>query len=97
VPALFVSIQHPTQNENVDLSQPYRCDGTMSKSITSMAYQIDGGTLNFFSTFNSAAGTWYFDLTSSDCPTVGDSYTLTVHGYTSETSTESSVDFTRSA
>lgn len=58
------------------------CNGTMPTTTTHMAYQVDTGNVHAISNFNAATGTWNVPkLTASDCPTVGQTYTVTVYAY----------------
>jgi hypothetical protein len=89
-----VTISAPQPNESIDI--PYPASGTASvspgRTLTSMGYSINSGPINSIT----PSTNWSFQLTVSDCPTIGAHYLLSVYAADDQGQFGSaSVNFTR--
>ncbi len=93
-----VSISTPSGNTAIPCTASGSAQPSAGNTLSGMAYQVDGGQMNPFTNFVPGGGAWSFQLTVSDCPTVGLCYQLTVYaGDTSGNFGTDSVTFTRTS
>lgn len=63
-----------------------------------MAYQVNGGPVNSFNTFNPNGGPWSCQLTGNDCPQVNTTYVLIIYvGDSSGNFNSTTATFTRTS
>jgi hypothetical protein len=74
-----VSISSPTGNTAVPCTASGSAQPSAGYTLQGMTYTIDSAPGGQITNFVAMGGSWSFTLSTTDCPTVGDSYLLTVY------------------
>jgi hypothetical protein len=95
-----VTISSPTGNTAIPTGATGNASPSAGYQLSGMAYQIDSGSVNSLpsTAYPAGGGVWNFQLQTSDCPTIGQQYLLTVYaGDTSGNFNTAAVTITRTS
>ncbi len=79
--ALSVTISTPSGNTPVPCTVSGNAQPDAGQTLCGMGYQINAGPINSLpsTSYTPTGGSYSFTLQTSDCPTVGQAYLLTVY------------------
>jgi hypothetical protein len=99
MPQPSVGIVNPVGATVIAVTATGFAQPTAGNSLAGMGYQINAGPIKSFGGFPPGGGSWTFLLTTSDCPTVGIGYVLTVYAGESPSGNfnHASVNFVRTS